>query len=59
MTKGDAIDCEKCGGEGLVKMFWLRQWMVTQCDRCKGFGVEPSALSCNGAGGESAAGSKP
>lgn len=40
----DSTDCQKCKGTGLVKFFWLRQWMAGQCDLCKGFGVDPSAL---------------
>lgn len=53
MTKErSAVDCQMCAGTGLVKFFWLRQWMVGQCERCGGWGVDPTAKPQASADGE-------
>jgi hypothetical protein len=39
----DVVDCCKCAGLGLVKAFYREEWMLIECDRCDGDGVDPDA----------------
>ena len=41
----DRVECTKCNGKGLLKIWWPKQWIVVECDRCKGFGVDPNLMS--------------